>query len=142
MKTPLLWYNTAVVRKCDTCFHFCSATTVVTNVPDELKSAAKSRRKNRNKKASGNVPVGGNQTESEWTSMSPKSLWKQIKDEAEAYFKFSLDSDNGIDNLCEVSFPYQLKNHPVTFVHSQCMHNTINFKVNFSHQLVMENSNE
>ena len=92
-----------------------SATTVVTNVPDELKSAAKSRRKNRNKKVSGNVP-SPQPAESEWTSMSPKSLWKQIKEEAEAYFKFTLDSDNGIDNLCEV---YGLQK--VSLLRSICM---------------------
>ena len=33
--------------------------------------------------------------------MSPKSLWKQINEEAESYYKFELNSDN-VDGICEV----------------------------------------
>ena len=39
--------------------------------------------------------------DNEWTSLSPKSLWKQINEEAESYYKFELNSDN-VDGICEV----------------------------------------
>ena len=90
-----------------------SSSVVVTNVPDELKSSKSRRNKRKGKQSSGNVQQT---SESEWTSMSPKSLWKQIQDEAEAYFKFALESDNGIDSVCEI---YGLQK--VSLLRSICM---------------------
>ena len=46
-------------------------------------------------------PANVTNNDNEWTSLSPKSLWKQINEEAESYYKFELNSDN-VDGICEV----------------------------------------
>lgn len=87
-----------------------STTQVNTVVSDELKSSSSSRaRRNRRKgkQTSGNGAATGsaNTDPLDWLSVSPKSLWKQIKDEAQAYFNFEMNVDS-IDGVCE-SFQLQ-----------------------------------
>lgn len=70
---------------------------------DELKSASVSTRgKKRRNNTRTKQPSGNNSqaNEQEWTSLSPKSLWKQINDEALAYYKMELNCDN-VDGICE-----------------------------------------
>merc|ERR1711879_229399 len=68
---------------------------------DELKSTTTSRNKkrrngnnSRTKQPSGSNNPASNNELSEWTSLSPKSLWKQINEEAASYYKFELNSDH------------------------------------------------
>ena len=51
--------------------------------------------------SSKNDSSNGINNNDEWISLSPKSLWKQINEEAESYYKFELNSDN-VDGICEV----------------------------------------
>ena len=76
-----------------------------TVVSDELKSSSSSRsRRNRRKgkQLSGNGATTGSVSSDplDWLSMSPKSLWKQIKDEAFSYFHFEMNVDS-IDGVVE-----------------------------------------
>lgn len=80
-------------------------TQVNTVVSDELKSSSSSRsRRNRRKgkQLSGNGATTGSPTSDplDWLSLSPKSLWKAIKDEAFAYYHFEMNVDS-IDGVCE-----------------------------------------
>jgi len=87
----------------------CPSITVV--LSDELRSVSSSASSNsRSKKRRGNnnrtkQPSGSNSVTSneanEWISLSPKSLWKQINEEAMTYYKFDLNSDN-VDGICDV----------------------------------------
>jgi protein TIF31 len=86
----------------------CSNITVA--LSDELRSSSSSsssrnkKRRNgnssRTKQPSGNNSLPSNEVE-QWISLCPKSLWKQINEEAAAYYKFNLNSDN-VDGICEV----------------------------------------
>ena len=90
-----------------------SSPSITVNVPDELKSTRTTKRNKRykGKQLSGSNNTGDGTKSSEktndFTEMSPKSLWKQIKEEADTYFRFelSLESTNGlscaIDAVCE-----------------------------------------
>jgi protein TIF31 len=78
---------------------------VNTIVSDELKSSSSSRtRRNRRKgkQLSGNGASSGSVSTDplDWLTMSPKSLWKQIKDEAFSYFHFEMNVDT-IDGVTE-----------------------------------------
>lgn len=78
---------------------------VNTVVSDELKSSSSSRsRRNRRKgkQLSGNGATTGSPSSDplDWLSLSPKSLWKAIKDEAFAYYHFEMNVDS-IDGVCE-----------------------------------------
>ena len=89
-----------------------SCPNITVNVPDELKST---RTTKRNKRYKGKQLSGSNNTgdgtkngdkTNDFTEMSPKSLWKQIKEEADTYFRFELNLEtNGavsaIDAVCE-----------------------------------------
>ena len=79
--------------------------TISVVLSDELKSTTKSNKKrgrngnnSRTKQPSGSTAANNELTE--WTSLSPKSLWKQINEEALAYYKFELNSDH-VDGICE-----------------------------------------
>ncbi len=91
-----------------------SCPSITLTIADELKSSSSSSRgkkrrnggNSRSKQASGTASGSGkdaanaaNEME-QWTNLTPKSLWKQIKDEAQAYFNFELNSDN-VDGICE-----------------------------------------
>ena len=92
------------------CFLSSNASITVV-LSDELKSTTKTKKRGRGNGGGGN---GGNRTKqpsgsnnpspnnelTEWTSLSPKSLWKQINEEAAAYYKFELNSDH-VDGICE-----------------------------------------
>ena len=92
-----------------------SSPSITVNVPDELKST---RTTKRNKRIKGKQLSGSNNSgdgaksiekSNDFTEMSPKSLWKQIKEEADSYFRFNLNletSNTGglvaaIDAACE-----------------------------------------
>lgn len=89
-----------------------SSSSVTVTLSDELKSltgSSSSRNKKRRNGTRTKQPSGNNHSpanvssnnDNEWTSLSPKSLWKQINEEAESYYKFELNSDN-VDGICEV----------------------------------------
>ena len=87
---------------------FCSCPSITVVLSDELRSAstsASSNSRSKKRRGGGNnnrtkQPSGGGSNSvasmeaNEWTSLSPKSLWKQINEEAMAYYKFDLNSDN------------------------------------------------
>lgn len=90
------------------CFLSSSATITVV-LSDELKSSSAPRSKNRRgNKSSRTKQLSGsnsnvsssNEAMTEWTSLSPKSLWKQINEESSSYYNFELNSDN-VDGICE-----------------------------------------
>ncbi len=87
---------------------------------DELKSSSSSRsRRNRRKgkQLSGNGATTGSPSSDplDWLSLSPKSLWKAIKDEAFAYYHFEMNVDS-IDGVCEA---YDLQK--VSILRTFCM---------------------
>ena len=84
---------------------FLSSNAAITVVlSDELKSTTKPKKRGRangrTKVPSGSSNASSNNELTEWTSLSPKSLWKQINEEAAAYYKFELNSDH-VDGICE-----------------------------------------
>jgi len=62
-----------------------------TTVPDQLNSKKRSR--NRSKNKSKQSPLAPSDSV-EWASLSPKSLWAQIKAECKAYFDWELAQDS------------------------------------------------
>ena len=86
-----------------------SSSSVQVTLSDELKSLASSSSSRNKKRRNGNrskQPSGSNYSSNvtnneEWTSLSPKGVWNMINEEAQAYYKFDLNSDN-IDGICEV----------------------------------------
>lgn len=85
------------------CFLSSSSSVPLPVLSDEVKSQSasirggrKKRPNTRTKQPSGNLANENDQ----WTNLTPKSLWKQINDEAMAYYKFSLNSDH-VDGICE-----------------------------------------
>lgn len=57
------------------------------------------RNKNHHKRKTKTSHSSGGSEAVEWISLTPSSLWKMIKDEAWAYFKFDLNLNN-IDEIC------------------------------------------
>ena len=90
-----------------------SSPNITVNVPDELKSTRTTKRQKRNKgkQLSGNSNPGDGskniEKPNDFTEMSPKTLWKQIKDEADCYFRFNLNLETAtgttanVDAVCE-----------------------------------------
>lgn len=85
-----------------------SCPTVTPVLSDELiKNNGGSKKRNnkrngqqRSKQPSGGGPINNVQEGSDWTSLTPRGLWKQIKEEAESYFNFDLNAE-AIDSVCE-----------------------------------------
>ena len=105
-----------------------SSPNITVNVPDELKSTRTTKRNKRYKgkqlsgsNNSGDGTKNGEKT-NDFTEMSPKSLWKQIKEEADAYFRFDLNVEttggatSPVDAVCE---NYNLQK--VSLLRSVCM---------------------
>eukprot|EP00095_Tigriopus_kingsejongensis_P007062 maker-scaffold1121_size61474-snap-gene-0.19 protein:Tk07062 transcript:maker-scaffold1121_size61474-snap-gene-0.19-mRNA-1 annotation:"eukaryotic translation initiation factor 3" len=75
-------------------------------VPENSANSSPEMQKNSNKrnkhhKRKSRYQHGNGNESLEWTTLSSKSLWKMIKEEAQAYYKFDLNLDN-VDQICKV----------------------------------------
>jgi len=65
-------------------------------VPDQMH---KKRSRNKSKKSAKQSPLAPSDSV-EWASLTPKTLWAQIRQEAKSYFNWTLEQDN-VDSLVE-----------------------------------------
>merc|ERR1719431_1261690 len=65
-------------------------------VPDQMH---KKRSRNKSKKSTKQSPLAPSDSV-EWVNLTPKTLWAQIREEAKAYFNWTLNFDN-VDSLVE-----------------------------------------